>query len=248
MKAKPYPCIWSGSNAIRFAFHGMSVHCSARMTTKPVSNDLLLQQLRWRYATKKFDSTRRISAPDWETLEQALILTPSSFGLQPWKFIVVTDQAMKEKLVPASWNQRQLADCSHVVIFAIKKHVGTKEIDGFLRRVVQVRGVTLESLAAYRDLMLSHLVEGPESIHVNLWALRQVYIALGNFMTSAAMLGIDTCPIEGFEPAKYDKLLGLAKRDLAASVVCVAGYRAADDKYASLPKVRFNQEDVIERI
>ena len=215
---------------------------------KPVSNETLLQQLKWRYATKKFDSTKKISTEDWKTLEEALILTPSSYGLQPWKFIVITDQATKEKLVPVSWNQQQLADCSHVVVFAIKKSMGEKDIDEYLERISDVRGVPVESLAPYRGMMVGDLIEGPRSLSINVWAWRQIYIALGNFMTCSAMLGIDTCPMEGLDPAKYDEILGLGKRGLATSVVCVTGYRAADDKYASLPKVRFEKDEVIEYV
>lgn len=218
------------------------------MSNKPVSNEVLLQQLRWRYATKKFDPTLVIPPHDWDTLEESLILTPSSFGLQPWKFIVITDRAVKQKLVPVSWGQAQLIDCSHVVVFAIKKHLGVREIDEFLHRVCHVRKTSMEQLQGYRDLIMEHLVEGPHSMNINMWALHQAYIALGNLMTSAAMLGIDTCPIEGFEAPKYDKILGLAKRGLSAAVVCAAGYRAEDDKYARLPKVRFEKNEVIERI
>src|SRR5689334_8049098 len=99
------------------------------MNTKPVSHDTLLNQLRWRYATKQFDPTRKIADADWQTLEESLVLTPSSFGLQPWRFVVVTNQATKETLVPASWNQRQVVDSSHVVVFAIKKDLGAREVD-----------------------------------------------------------------------------------------------------------------------
>ncbi len=218
------------------------------MTEQPVSNDTLLQQLRWRYATKKFDPAKRILPPQWQTLEEALILTPSSFGLQPWKFIVITDEATRRKLLPISWNQAQVVECSHLLVFAFKKHVGAREIDEYLRRISEVRGTPLAAMSGFREMMLGNLVEGARSISINEWALRQVYIALGNFMTSAALLGIDTCPIEGFEPEKYDQVLGLAKRDLAAAVVCAAGYRSADDKYAALAKVRFEHRDVIERI
>lgn len=209
-----------------------------------ISTQNLLQQLRWRYATKKFDPTKKIAAADWAALEEALVLTPSSFGLQPWKFIVITDSATKEKLVPASWGQKQLAEASHVVVFAIKKNLGAAEVDRFLQRTVEVRGGSLEALAGYRNMMTGFLAK----TNVQDWATRQVYIALGNFMTSAALLGIDACPMEGLEPAKYDELLGLPARGLATVVACVAGYRAADDKYATLPKVRFQHGDVIERI
>lgn len=216
------------------------------MTTKTVSNETLLRQLNWRYATKKFDPTRKISAEDWNTLEQALVLTPSSFGLQPWKFFVVNTPEIREKLVPASWNQRQIVDASHLLVFAIKKQLGHREIEAHIKRVAQVRNMALESLQPYQSLMLNKLVEGPISLNINAWAARQAYIALGNFLTSAAMLGIDTCAIEGLEPEQYDEILGLSKRNLATVVACAAGYRAGDDKYSSAPKVRFSQSEVIE--
>lgn len=216
------------------------------MTTKTVSNETLLRQLNWRYATKKFDPTRKISAEDWNTLEQALVLTPSSFGLQPWKFFVVNTPEIREKLVPASWNQRQIVDASHLLVFAIKKQLGHREIEAHIKRVAQVRNMALESLQPYQSLMLNKLVEGPISLNINAWAARQAYIALGNFLTSAAMIGVDTCAIEGLEPEQYDEILGLSKRNLATVVACAAGYRAGDDKYSNAPKVRFSQSEVIE--
>jgi nitroreductase len=218
------------------------------MNTKPVSNDTLVNQLRWRYATKQFDSSKKISAADWATLEESLVLTPSSFGLQPWRFIVVTDQATKDKLVPASWDQRQVADASHVVVFAIKKNVGPADVEHYMDRIVQVRGVSAESLNGFRDVLLGFLAQPPEQFDVNFWSTRQVYIALGNFMTSSALLGIDTCPMEGIVPSNYDAILGLDAQGYKTIVVAAAGYRAASDKYATLPKVRFTPEDVITHV
>jgi nitroreductase len=218
------------------------------MSTTPVSPALLLHQLRWRYATKKFDATRPIPAAVWHALEETLVLSPSSYGLQPWKFIIITDPATKEKLVPVSWNQRQVADGSHLVVFAIRKNLSAADVDRFVARIAEVRGVPAAALDSYRRMIVSDVVEGPRRLVVNEWAARQVYIALGNFMTAAALLGVDTCPLEGIEPAQYDEILGLPKRGLATVVACVAGYRAADDKYATLPKVRFPAADVIERI
>ena len=216
--------------------------------SKPVSNETLLQQLRWRYAVKKFDPTRKISADDWQTLEQALILTPSSFGLQPWKFVVITDQATKEKLVSASWNQRQVADASHLVVFAVRKPLTESDVDRYIAVTAEVRGVAVEALAGFKKMMMGSLVPPPTGLDINHWAELQAYIALGNFMTSAAMLGIDTCPMEGIIPAKYDELLGLPQEGYGTVVVGVAGYRAADDKYASLPKVRFSAAEVVRHI
>ncbi len=216
--------------------------------TKPVSNETLLQQLRWRYAVKRFDPTRKISAEDWQTLEHALVLTPSSFGLQPWRFVVITDQAIKDQLVPISWGQRQVAEASHVVVFTARKPLTEADVDRYVVRTAEVRGVAAESLAGFKKMMMGSLVPPPPEFDIHHWAALQAYIALGNFMTSAAMLGIDTCPMEGIVPAKYDELLGLPREGLGTVVVAVAGYRAPDDKYAVLPKVRFKVEDVVHTI
>ena len=218
------------------------------MSSKPVSNETLLQQLRWRYAVKKFDSARRISADDWHTLEQALVLTPSSFGLQPWRFVVITDQGTKDKLVPISWGQRQVAEASHVVVFSVRQPLTESDVDRHVARTAEVRGVPIESLAGFKKRLMKSLVPPPAEFDIHHWAGLQAYIALGNFMTAAAMLGIDTCPMEGIVPEKYDELLGLPSDGYGTVVVCVAGYRAADDKYATLPKVRFATEDVVRRI
>lgn len=218
------------------------------MNAQPVSHDTLLTQLRWRYATKQFDPTRQISEKDWRTLEESLVLTPSSFGLQPWRFIVVTDQATKEKLVPASWDQRQVADASHVVVFAVRKDLGAAEVDRYLSRIAEVRGVSSESLNGFRDVLLGFLGQPAEQFNASSWATRQAYIALGNFLTSAALLGVDTCPLEGIVPAQYDEILGLNAQGYQTVVVAAAGYRAANDKYATLPKVRFAPEEVITHV
>lgn len=206
----------------------------------------LLDALQWRYATKRFDPAKKIPAADWATLEQALILTPSSYGLQPWKFLVITDPVLKAKLRPASWNQSQIEDCSHLVVFLGKEDITEADLDRFVARTAEVRGTTLESLAGYKGFMMGDLVNGARHAVIGEWAARQVYIAFGNFMTAAALLGIDTCPIEGLEPAKYDEILGLKGTGFRTLAACPAGYRAADDKYASLAKVRYAAKDVIE--
>ena len=211
-----------------------------------ISGESLLHQLTWRYATKKFDPLKKISATDWAVLEQALVLTPSSYGLQPWKFIVVTDPALKTRLRPASWNQSQVEDCSHLVVFTAKKDITEADLDRFIARTAEVRGATIESLAGYKGYMVGDLVKGPRHAFIHEWAARQTYIALGNLMTAAAMLGVDACPFEGIEPAKYDEILGLVDTGYATVAACPLGYRSADDKYASAPKVRFEAKDVID--
>lgn len=202
--------------------------------------------MHWRYAIKKFDSSKKIAEQTWITLEDALVLTPSSYGLQPWKFIVVTSQELKDQLRPLSWNQAQVSDCSHYVVFTIRKNLSSEDVDRFVARTAEVRSISVESIESYRNMMVSDVVYGARSFDVNHWAARQVYIALGNFMTSAALLGVDTCPMEGIEPVNYDKVLNLFEAGHTTVVACAAGYRAEDDKYIELAKVRFKKSQVIE--
>ncbi|MEO6740246.1 MAG: NAD(P)H-dependent oxidoreductase [Chthoniobacteraceae bacterium] len=210
--------------------------------------DTLLAQLNWRCASKKFDATKKIAPELWAALEKALILTPSSFGLQPWKFIVITDAAVKQKLVPVSWNQTQPADCSHHVVFAARRAVAVKDVDHLIESTVAVRGGTVEALKGYRDIMVGFVDKAAKEGWAREWAIRQVYIALGNFMTSAALIGVDTCPMEGISAADYDKILGLEGSEFATVVACAAGYRAADDKYAAAIKVRYCAEELVQYI
>lgn len=211
-----------------------------------VSPELVVSQLRWRYATKKFDAARAIPPATWEALEQALVLTPSSYGLQPWKFYVVTDAAVKARLPAHSWGQRQPQDCSHMVVLALKAHLAEADVDRYLARIVEVRGQTLEALAGFKKKMMGSLTDPP--FDINEWAARQVYIALGQFMACAALMGVDTCPMEGIDPDKYDEELGIAAQGYRTVVGCAAGYRSPDDRYATSPKVRFKTEDVVQRI
>lgn len=210
-----------------------------------VSRDVVLAALQWRYATKKFDATKHISAEDWAVLEQAMVLAPSSFGLQPWRFVVVQSPALRAQLPPLSWGQTQPVEASHYVVFAQRKDLSVADVDLYVERIAEVRGVTRESLDGYRGFILGYQQKATEQGWVNAWSARQVYIALGQVMTAAALMGIDTCPLEGIEPAHYDELLGLEQDGYTALCGLALGYRVSDDKYAELPKVRFAKETVI---
>ncbi len=218
------------------------------MQHHPISNEILLQQLRWRYATKTFDATKKIPAADWDTLEQALILTPTSYGFQPYRFVTVTDSDIREKLVQLSWGQRQVADACHFVVFAAKTSVTEADVDYYLAHVSKVRGVPVENLVGFRKALAGDIVHGPRSKAQHEWATRQCYIALGNLMTSAAMLGIDVCPMEGIDCPKYDEVLGLPEKGYNTVVAAAVGYRSAGDKYAAVPKVRYPAEELFIRI
>jgi nitroreductase len=209
-----------------------------------INSTQLLAQLNWRYATKQFDHARKISAQDWATLEEALLLTASSGGLQPWKFIVVTDAATRAKLTPASYGQAQINDASHLVVFASKNNFSEADVDAHIKHVAEVQGASIEALAPLRGMLVGGIVKSQDEATRNAWARNQAYIALGNLLTSAALLGIDACPMEGFNRAQYDEILGLKAKGFAAAVIATLGYRSATDKYASAPKVRFPKEQV----
>lgn len=216
--------------------------------TPVATPDALIRALTWRYAVKKFDAQRKIPPATWTALEQSLVLTPSSFGLQPWAFFLVRDPARREALVAASWGQRQVVDASHLVVFAIRKGLSTPDVDKYVARIAEVRGVAPETLAGYRKAMVGFVTRPPEKFDVDDWSARQVYIALGQFMAAAAVLGIDTCPMEGLDPKAYDRLLGLEGTGYETVCACPAGYRAADDAYAAQAKVRFPASDLIKTI
>jgi nitroreductase len=213
-----------------------------------LSHTHLLDQLNWRYATKQFDPNRKISARDWATLEDALLLTPSSGGLQPWRFVVVTDPAVRARLQPASYGQAQIADASHLVVFTAKTNFKEADVDAHLQRTAEVQGVPIESLAPFRAMLVGGIVQSMDEPARDAWARNQAYIALGNLLTSAALLGIDACPMEGFDRAQYDEILGLKAQGYATAVIATLGYRAATDKNASAPKVRFPKEQVFANV
>lgn len=208
----------------------------------------LLAALNWRYATKAFDASKIIPEATWKTIEDSLVLSPSSFGLQPYRFLVVKDEAIRKQLQPHSWNQTQVVDASHYVVFAARTGITETEIDSFLNRIVEVRKIPRESLDGYRGMMYGSLLSPGAESRIPHWAALQAYIALGNLMTAASLVGVDTCAIEGFAPAEYDSILGLKEQGYASVVCCALGYRSAGDKYAGLAKVRKSSSDLIKTI
>ena len=211
------------------------------------STDSVLTALRWRYATKSFDPARRIAPEIWAALEESLVLTPSSFGLQPWRFLIVENPAVRADLRAHSWNQPQITDASHLVVFAAKTDVSESDIDSWVGRLAEVQGTPLDELAPLKGMIGGFVGNMPQEAR-HFWNIRQIYIALGQFMATAAQLGVDTCPLEGFNPAAYDDVLGLKDSGYATAVACAAGYRADDDHTAARPKARYAAGDVIRRI
>jgi nitroreductase len=214
------------------------------MTIQP--NDLLAA-LRFRYATKAFDPARKIPVETWDAFEKSLVLTPSSFGLQPWKFLVVENPEIREKLKAASWNQPQLIDASHLVVLTARTDLTQADIDSWIARLSEIQGTPIEALAGLSG-MISSFSSAMTPAEKQAWNTRQVYIALGQLMTSAAVLGIDSCPLEGISPADYDTILGLPGTGYATAVACALGYRSPEDKYAVAPKARFPDAQVIAHV
>ncbi len=214
---------------------------------KEISNEKILEQLNWRYAVKSFDSTKKVSDEDWNTLEQSLILAPSSFGLQPYKFVVVTDKAKRAELTSAAYGQTQIADCSHLVVVAYKKVLTDADVEHFVERNMEIRHQPHEALADYENTIKGSANKAVVEGTIETWNSRQAYIALGFLLETAALLGIDACLMEGFNPAEFNRILGL--EDYSAVALCAVGYRnAKEDWLANLPKVRFPKEELIERI
>ena len=220
------------------------------METQTLENavlpETLVNALNWRYAVKKFDAAGRIPLDKWEALEESLVLSPSSYGLQAWKFLVIEDKALRAKLKPHSWEQSQIVDADKLVVFLVKKDAGPADVQRFVDRISEVRRLPAEMLEGYKQMMLKSVSLPPEKVEA--WLTRQVYIALGNFLTSAALLGVDACPMEGFDKDKYDEILGLHAQGWKSVVVATAGVRAEDDAYAKNKKVRFPKAEVVAKV
>jgi nitroreductase len=208
----------------------------------------LIHALQWRYATKAFDSARKIPEDLWHILEKSLVLTPTSYGLQPYKFLVVQTPATRQALLPQSWNQRQVVDCSHFVVFLARTEMTEADVDKFMKRTIEVRKLPPDALTAFRNVIVSDVVKGARGRIAHEWATRQAYIALGNLMTCAAIVEVDACPMEGIVHAEYDKVLKLEGTGYKTAVACALGYRAATDKYATAPKVRYELGQLVQHV
>lgn len=217
------------------------------LAPKPIDAAALLNNLQWRYAVKKFDASKKIPAGTWQALEQATVLSPSSFGLQPWRFVVVNDKALREKLKAASWNQSQITDASHLIVFARRTKLGAEDVQRYIDSIATTRNVPLASLDGYKNMMLGFANQ--PGFDTAIWASKQVYIALGVFLSAAANLGIDACPMEGIDPKQYDELLKPALGgEYTTLCVATAGYRASDDAIAGMAKVRYAVGDVVKHV
>ncbi len=203
----------------------------------------LLDNLKWRYATKKYEAGKTLSAADLDYLKQAIQYSASSMGLQPYKVIVVSNPQIREKLFAAAYNQSPIVDASHIFVFASILDLGPKDVNAFIENVSQTRQVPVETLSNFENY-LNGAISQKEPLKRNEWAARQTYIALGNLLAAAAERHIDATPMEGFEPDAFDEILNLKELGLTASVIATVGYRTSDDPTQFAAKVRKSEPEL----
>ncbi len=202
-----------------------------------------INDAKWRYATKKFDATKKVSTEDLEILKEAIQLSASSYGLQPYKVFIIENPEIRAKIQPAAWGQTQIVDASHLLVFANITNFGDAEIDAYIKNLSETRGIPVESVQGYADFMKSKITTLPEEAR-NVWTAKQTYLALGNLLNAAAELKIDVTPMEGFEPAAVNEILGFDQLGLNASLLATIGYRHEEDATQHYAKVRKSNEEL----
>ena len=206
-----------------------------------------IENQNWRYATKKFNAEKKISNADLEILKEAIQLSSSSYGLQPYKVLIVENEEIRKQLQPASWGQSQIVDASHLFVFANIVNVDEEYINNFAQNVATTRNIPFENVKGYADFMISKITTlTPEQQLI--WTAKQTYLALGNLLNAAAELKIDVTPMEGFDPVQYDEILGLKEKGLHASLVATIGYRHHEDDTQHYIKVRKPKSELFETI
>jgi nitroreductase len=204
------------------------------------------ESLQWRYATKKFDIEKKLTDEQVIKLIEAANLAPSSYGLQPFRMVVVSNPDVKEKLKDAAYGQNQVTDASHLVIFSVRNNFSTIDVENYVQSMVDIRKITPESVEEYKESMMSSVrKKTPEDLFH--WSARQAYISLGFLLVAAATGKIDACPMEGFDKTAFDRILGLSDMGLSSMVMAAVGYRANDDKYQKLAKVRKPLDEMVIR-
>ncbi len=197
----------------------------------------IIEKLKWRYATKKFDSTAYLSEKKLNIIKDAFNLTATSYGLQPIKLAVLKDKGLQKDLVEHSMNQEQVAQASHILVFCIDTNIDKAYIESYFKRIKSIRNTPDKILNPFKEFLIDDFKNKPREI-IHKWAVNQAYLAMGNLITVCAMEDIDACPMEGFTPEAYDNILGLTKSGLQSVLVMPIGYRASDDIFAGFKKVR----------
>lgn len=202
----------------------------------------LLESLNWRYAVKKYDATKKISSADLAILKEATKLSVSSMGLQPFKVIIVENPELRAKLAPAGYNQSGITEASQLFVFAVENNVGSKQIESYMENISETRGIPVESLKGFSD-MIDGFIAGLDEEGRNNWSKKQAYLALSTLINTAASLKIDATPMEGFNPQQFDEILGLKELGLTTAVIAAVGYRHEEDATQHYKKVRKSDKE-----
>ena len=197
----------------------------------------------WRYSTKKFDTTKKISAADLNLIKEAIRLSSSSYGLQPYKVLIIENPELRERLKPFAWGQSQITDASQLIVFANEINIGDSEIDAYIKNISETRGIPAENLSGYGDFMKSKITPLAQDLK-SVWSSKQTYLALGNLLNAAAELKIDVTPMEGFDATAFNEILGLSDKGLNTSVIATIGYRHEEDVTQHHKKVRKSNEEL----
>ncbi len=202
-----------------------------------------IENQNWRYATKKFDATKKISAEDLEILKEAIRLSSSSYGLQPYKVLIIENPELRAKIQPAAWGQSQIVEASHLIIFANETNVDDNTIDSYIHNISVTRETPIDALVGFGDFMKSKITTLEADVKNN-WTAKQTYLALGNLLNAAADLKIDATPMEGFVPEQVNEILGLDKLGLNTSLIATLGYRHEEDTTQHYKKVRKSEKEL----
>lgn len=204
----------------------------------------ILERLNWRYATKKFDSSKEVSKEDLEVLLETIQLSASSYGVQPYRVAVIENEEKRKELQPKAWNQAQIVDASHLLVFCARTDVEDKDIDSLIEYTAEERGLNKADLSDYSNFMKDKIIKENDADTRKNWTARQAYIAIGNLLNAAAEMEIDACPMEGFNPEEFDEALGLKEKGLYSVALVTLGYRSTDDQAQHNAKVRRPKEEL----
>ncbi len=204
----------------------------------------IIEQLKWRYATKKFDTTKKLSEEKLTILKESFDLTATSYGLQPIKLVMVSNPETIQQLVPMSYNQTQIGNASHILVLCTETTVDTNFIKNYFNLVEKTRNTPREVLSSFEEFLISDFSKKTQE-EKDSWASNQIYLVMGNLLTVCAVEEIDACPIEGFEPEKYDEFLKLTEKGLRSVLVLAVGYRAEDDMFSDFKKVRRGVDEIV---
>jgi nitroreductase len=214
------------------------------MSLEPTA--LFLEALNWRYAVKKFDPKKILSAEQIDYVLEVFRLAPTSFGLQPYKLVVVSDPKLKQALFLQAGGQNQFKDCSHLLVFCALKQIDENYVDQYMQTIAETRNVKLETLQGFKNSILDWLNKLSPEEFLN-WSKKQVYLALGMVLSACALDKIDSCPMEGFDAQQVSQILKL-DTNLIPTVLCALGFRDSTDSLANLPKVRLAMDNLIKLI